>query len=173
MKKPERRTGTRKKDRPMKLEGGCACGAVRYALTAPPLIVHACHCPDCQRITGGAFVINVWIESRHVEGDRTKLKSYTLKAGSGKKHQVFFCPTCGTYLWSRYGIVPSDCLFVRAGTLDTPSAVKPDVHIFTRSKVPWLKLPDDARKFEAAYQLAKVWPADKLERLNRNAPAPG
>jgi hypothetical protein len=172
MKKPERRIGARKKDRPMKLEGGCACGAVRYTLTAPPLIVHACHCPDCQRITGGAFVINVWIESQYVEGDRTRLKSYTLKAGSGKKHQVFFCPTCGTYLWSRYGIVPSDCLFVRAGTLDTPSAVKPDVHIFTRSKVPWLKLPDDAHKFEAAYQLARVWPADKLERIGRNVPAP-
>lgn len=172
MSKPETRAASAEKNRPMKLEGGCACGAVRYALTAPPLIVHACHCLDCQRITGGAFVINVWIESRFVEGDRSKLKSYTVKAGSGKKHEVFFCPTCGTYLWSRYGIVPTDCLFVRAGTLDSPSAVKPDVHIFTRSKVPWLALPDDVLKFEAAYQLAKVWPAEKLARLNRNAPAP-
>jgi hypothetical protein len=172
MKKPERRVRAREEDAAMKLEGGCACGAVRYTLTAPPLIVHACHCLDCQRITGGAFVINMWIESRYVEGVRSQLKAYTLKAGSGKKHEVIFCPTCGTYLWSRYGIVPTDCLFVRAGTLDTPSAVKPDVHIFTRSKVPWLTLPDDVRKFEAAYQLSKVWPAERLERLNRNAPAP-
>jgi hypothetical protein len=156
----------------MKLEGGCACGAVRYALTAPPLIVHACHCLDCQRITGGAFVINAWIESRHVEGDRSGLASHTLKAGSGSKHQLFFCPRCGTYLWSRYGIVPSDCLFVRVGTLDTPSALKPDVHIFTRSKAPWLTLPTEVRKFEGAYQLNKVWPAEKLERLSRNDLAP-
>jgi hypothetical protein len=172
MKKPERRARTRKPDGARKLEGGCACGAVRYTLTASPLIVHACHCLDCQRITGGAFVINLWIESRHVEGDRSKLKSYTLEAGTGNKHQVFFCPRCGTYLWSRYGIVPSDCLFVRAGTLDNPSAVKPDAHIFTRSKVPWLKLPDGVRKFRSAYPLSKVWPADRLERLSRNAPAP-
>jgi len=39
----------------MDLEGGCACGAVRYRLTAPPLIVHACHCRDCQKLTGSAF----------------------------------------------------------------------------------------------------------------------
>jgi len=38
-------------------KGGCACGAIRYELTADPMIVHACHCRDCQRITGGAFVV--------------------------------------------------------------------------------------------------------------------
>jgi len=48
----------------MEREGGCACGATRYKLTASPLIVHACHCRDCQRLTGGAFVINLWIEGR-------------------------------------------------------------------------------------------------------------
>jgi hypothetical protein len=46
----------------MDLEGGCACGAVRYRLTAPPLIVHAYHCRDCQKMTGSAFVLNMWIE---------------------------------------------------------------------------------------------------------------
>lgn len=46
----------------MDLEGGCACGAVRYLLTAPPLIVHICHCRDGQKLTGSAFVLNIWIE---------------------------------------------------------------------------------------------------------------
>ncbi len=41
----------------MNLEGGCSCGAIRYKLTNTPLIVHACHCRDCQRVTGSAFVI--------------------------------------------------------------------------------------------------------------------
>jgi hypothetical protein len=156
----------------MNLQGRCACGAVRYKLTADPLIVHACHCLDCQRITGGAFVINLWIESRFVEADRSGLKSYTLKGGSGKKHELFFCPTCGTYVWSKYHIAPGDCLFVRAGTLDDPSVVKPDVHIFTRSKVPWLELPPDVRKFESIYQIKDVWPAESLRRLNQSAGKP-
>jgi hypothetical protein len=43
----------------MEQGGGCACGAARYRLTAAPLIVHACHCRDCQRLTGGAFALNM------------------------------------------------------------------------------------------------------------------
>ena len=49
------------------LEGGCACGAVRYRLTAEPMIVHCCHCLNCQRQTGSAFVINVVVETDRVE----------------------------------------------------------------------------------------------------------
>jgi len=153
----------------MNLEGGCSCRAIRYKLTATPLIVHACHCRDCQRITGGPFVINMWIESRFVDAGSAKPKSFTLKGGTGKPHEVFFCGTCGTYVWSRYHIVPTDCLFVRAGTLDNPAAVKPDVHIFTRTKLPWLSLPKDALAFESIYQLKDVWSAESLERLIRDA----
>jgi glutathione-dependent formaldehyde-activating enzyme len=67
-----------------------------------------------------------------------------LKGGSGHMHEVFFCGTCGVYVWSRYHGAPGDALFVRAGTLDNPDAVTPDVHIFTRSKLPWLNLPAGA-----------------------------
>ncbi len=151
------------------MQGGCACGKIRYRLTNTPLIVHACHCRDCQRITGGAFVINLWIEKKFVESEAPGLRTFRLKAGTGKPHDVFFCGECGTYLWSRYGIVDGECLFVRAGTLDDPSVVTPDVHIFTRSKVPWLTLPKGARTFEAAYSIDKVWPKDKKERLRINA----
>jgi hypothetical protein len=153
----------------MSLKGGCACGAIRYELTASPLIVHACHCRDCQRITGSAFVINIWIEKKFVDAGGAAPKSFTLRGGSGKQHEVFFCGTCGTYLWSRYEIVPGDCLFVRAGTLDDPSAVAPDVHIYTRTKLPWLQLPEGSRAFEAIYQAGDdVWSPESRERLRRD-----
>ncbi|MHB8384705.1 MAG: GFA family protein [Candidatus Binataceae bacterium] len=149
----------------MGLQGGCACGAMRYKLTADPLIVHACHCRDCQRISGSAFVINLWIEKRFVEADRAKLKSFRLKGGTGQAHEVFFCGECGVYLWSDYHGAPGDSLFIRAGTLDTPDAVKPDVHIFTRSKLPWLTLPRDARACETFYSIKEVWPRASLDRI--------
>jgi hypothetical protein len=98
----------------MNLEGRCACRTIRYRLTASPLIVHACHCRDCQRLTGGPFAINLWVQRRFVESNSATPKSYRLAGGTGKYHDVFFCETCGTTLWSRYDIVPSDCLFVRA-----------------------------------------------------------
>src|SRR5262245_14946883 len=145
------------------LAGGCACGAIRYAVTAPPLIVHACHCRNCQRITGSAFVVNLWIERKLVDV-RGEPRSFRLRGGSKKPHDVFFCGACGTTLWSLYHMVPN-ALFVRAGTLDDPSAVRPDVHIFTRTKLPWLALPPGVPAFTSFYRIAKVWSPESKARL--------
>jgi len=84
----------------MNLEGGCACRTIRYRLTANPLIVHACHCRDCQRLTGGPFAINLWIEGRFVESNSATPKSYRLAGGTGKYHDVISyakpaAPLCG------------------------------------------------------------------------------
>jgi hypothetical protein len=56
--------------------------------------------------------------------------------------------------------------FVRAGTLDEPSSVAPDVHIFTRSKVPWVTLPESTPAFDVYYDSKTLWPAESLERLD-------
>ena len=65
-------------------------------------------------------------------------------------------------MFSEYGW--PELLFVRGGTLDEPSAVKPDVHIFTRSKLPWVELPDDTPAFDVYYDSKTLWPAESLER---------
>ncbi len=148
----------------MNEEGGCACGAVRYRLTAPPLIVHACHCRDCQRETGSAFVLNIWIERKFVAAPGAAPVSFRRTGGTGKPHDVFACAACGTHLWSKYHAAPGDTVLLRAGTLDRPEAIAPDVHIFTRSKLPWLELPAGARSFPAFYKIDEVWPAASLAR---------
>jgi hypothetical protein len=152
------------------LTGGCACGRIRYKLTNDPLIVHACHCRDCQRITGSAFVINIWIEKQFVEtSSKAAPESFRLAGGTGQAHDVYFCDRCGTYLWSDYHGAPNDAYFVRAGTLDKPESVTPDVHIFTRSKVPWLVLPKDAPAFKTFYPFPKIWSPESKARLVRKA----
>lgn len=114
-------------------------------------------------------MINIWIEKQFVERTGAIPRSFTLKGGTGKDHEVCFCEKCGTYVWSRYQAAPGgDALFVRAGTLDDPDAVTPDIHIFTRSKLPCLRLPEGATVFEAAYKIDDVWPAASKERLRRN-----
>jgi hypothetical protein len=151
--------------------GGCACRAIRYRVTEKPLIVHACHCRDCQRHTGSAFVINLWIERDFVETDESRLQRYRLTAGSGNSHDVYYCPDCGTRLWSQFEAVPGDTIMLRAGTLDDPASVVPDVHIFTRSKLPWVRLPEGARAFDAMYKLADVWPDETRARFRRHIEA--
>lgn len=141
--------------------GGCACGAVRYVLRSAPIVVHACHCTDCQRLTGSAFVLNAWIEKDEVELLSGDLASFAF-TDEGRNNSVHFCPRCGTYLWTEY--MPG-FWFVRVGTLDDPKAFPPDLHIFTRSKQPWLPLPDDVPVFAEYYDRNKVWPAESLRRF--------
>jgi hypothetical protein len=61
-------------------------------------------------------------------------------------------------------------MFVRGGTLDQPSGIAPDVHIFTRSKLPWVTLPDSVPAFEVYYDSKALWPAASLERLRAIMP---
>jgi hypothetical protein len=145
------------------LEGGCACGAVRYRLGSAAMFVHCCHCRDCQRQTGSAFVLNALIETDRVALLSGAPVAVAVPTDSGRPHEIFRCPECQTALWSDYGR-RGVLRFVRVGTLDDPSALPPDVHIYTRSKLPWITLPAGVPAFEAFYDPAKLWPAESLAR---------
>jgi hypothetical protein len=145
------------------LEGGCACGAVRYRVGSAPMFVHCCHCRDCQRQTGSAFVLNALIETNRVALLSGEPQPTTVPTDSGRPHRIFRCPACQTAVWSEYGGVAA-LRFVRVGTLDDPTAMPPDVHIYTRSKLPWVALPQGIPAFEAYYDSKKLWPEASLER---------
>jgi len=144
-------------------EGGCSCGAVRYRLTSEPLIVHCCHCLNCQRQTGGAFVINALLEADRLELVTGEPQLVEVPRDDGSAQQIFRCPTCQIAVYSCYS--HPGIYFVRAGTLDEPASVAPDVHIFTRSKLPWVALPEAVPAYEVVYDLDELWPAESLERL--------
>ena len=145
------------------LEGGCSCGAVRYRLTSAPMFVHCCHCRDCQRQTGAAFAINALIETDRVVLLSGEPEAVSMPTDSGRPHHIYRCPACRIAVWSEYGGI-AKLHFVRVGTLDRPEALPPDVHIYTRSKLPWINLPQGVPAFEAYYSSREVWPADSLGR---------
>ncbi len=127
------------------------------------MFVHCCHCRDCQRQVGSAFAINALIETDRIEVLRGELAASPMPTDSGRPHHIHRCAACGTALWSDYGGRPA-LRFVRATTLDDPAALPPDVHIFTRSKLPWVRLPDGVPAFEIYYHMASLWPAESLAR---------
>jgi hypothetical protein len=145
-------------------EGGCACGSVRYRLTSDPLFTHCCHCLNCQRQTGSAFVINLMIEADRVELLAGAPQPVDVPREDGSKQRIFRCSTCQVAVFSEYG--RPELRYVRAGTLDQPSAVTPDVHIFTRSKLSWITVPDSAPAFEVYYDREALWSAASLRRLD-------
>ena len=148
---------------PETLDGGCDCGAVRYRLLSAPMFVHCCHCLNCQRQTGSAFVINLLIESDHVEVLAGDPRPVEVPRDDGSTQRIYRCPTCQVAVFSEYS--RPEVKFVRAGTLDDPSWVRPDVHIYTRSKVGWVELPGSVPAFEAYYDTKGLWPAESYDRL--------
>ncbi len=145
------------------LEGGCGCGAVRYQLQSVPMFVNCCHCTDCQRQTGSAFVINALIETDRIALLSGAPKPVAMPTSSGRPHDVYRCPVCATALWSDYGGRPA-LRFVRVGTLDRAADLAPDAYIFVRSKLPWVVIPEAAPAFDIFYDMAKQWPAASLAR---------
>src|SRR5678809_208206 len=88
-----------------KLQGGCSCGTVRYQLLAAPIRVHCCHCTDCQRHTGSAFVINAIIETSAIKIMRGALEAVPVPRAYAP-HDIYRCRKCKVALWSDYGHRP-------------------------------------------------------------------
>jgi len=148
----------------MTREGGCSCGALRYRLTDEPMFVHCCHCLSCQKQTGSAFVINALIETERVEVTKGEPEAVDVPRDGGGTQRIYRCPRCRIAVYSEY--TWPEITFVRAGTLDDPASVSPDVHIFTRSKLPWITLPEGVPAVEVYYDRDELWPPASIERIN-------
>ena len=115
-------------------DGGCTCRHVRYRMTTRPLFVHCCHCCWCQRETGSAFALNAMIESDRVQLLEGEVVVVDTPSNSGKGQRISRCPRCEIAVWSSYAGAGDAIRFVRVGTLDEPSTLPPDIHIYTASK---------------------------------------
>ena len=151
-------------------EGGCACGALRYRLATEPLFIHCCHCSDCQRQTGSAFVVNLLIETDRLELLSGTARQVDVPRDDGSVQRISRCSRCQVAVFSDYG--RPEVRFVRGGTLDEPADITPDVHIYTRSKVGWVTLPHGFPAFAAYYDPEQLWPVESLRRLEAAGPGP-
>jgi hypothetical protein len=146
------------------LDGGCDCGQVRYRMTTRPLFVHCCHCRWCQRESGSAFALNAMIESDRVTPLAGQPEIVDTPSESGLGQRIARCLRCRIALWSHYAGAGPAVAFVRVGTLDNPDALPPDIHIFTRSKQPWVLLPPGTPAVPEYYDREDLWPAESLRR---------
>ena len=149
----------------MELTGRCACGRVSYKIKEDPLFTYACHCKDCQRTTGSAFVVHLILAERdfEIEGDT---RSATVPSGSGAGCDLHYCAECGIYVWCRYLYHQVPVLAVRGGTLDDTNAVRPQAHIFTRNMQSWFRLPEGVPSFKNGIDRNEAWSADSLKKYN-------
>lgn len=127
------------------LIGGCQCGRVRYECSAEPVFTGNCHCRDCQKATGGAYVpaLAVPAPALKITGEVT---FYESRADSGNTFSRGFCPNCGGRMFGKTSGMPQ-LIFITAGSLDDPSQFKPTMDIFTASVQPWDHMNPNLGKF--------------------------
>jgi len=142
--------------------GGCQCGAIRYALIGEPLFTHACHCTDCQK-RGGAFGLTMFVLRDQLVILQGQPAANEAIADSGNRKTAYFCGRCSSVLWGAVNARPAT-FSLRPGTLDDTTWFAPGAHIWIRSKQPWVLL-GDIPAFDTTYDMAEVWPAESLARL--------
>jgi hypothetical protein len=127
------------------LVGGCLCGSVRYAITAPLGVVEHCHCSMCRKAHGAAFSTNAVVptSSLNVTLRANSLTEYE----SSPNRRKCFCSKCGSQLFIRRTDRP-EITVVALGTLDTPPQSYPEHHVFVSSKAAWYTITDNLPQFK-------------------------
>jgi hypothetical protein len=126
--------------------GGCQCGNIRYEITEAPRETYTCHCVDCQRLTSSAFSMAIVIADAAFRFTGAEPRPIQRIAESGRVATRWVCPECGSWICS--SATPDGLRRVRSGTLDDTSWLRPTAHYWTRSKQPWITLPEGDQSFE-------------------------
>jgi hypothetical protein len=120
--------------------GGCACGAVRFTCTSPPVAMLNCHCRDCQRASGAPFASGVIVRAADVAITGNPA-SHAVQGGSGSPTVRRFCGHCGSPLFA-HSDASGGYLSIRFPALDDPSGFRPMLDIWTGSAQPWVCLDE-------------------------------
>jgi hypothetical protein len=119
----------------MDITGGCLCKAVRYRVSAAPIVTRVCWCRLCQYIGAGSGTVNTCFTTAALTVTGT-IRDYPSVADSGNVMHRKFCPECGVHLFSEAESRPH-LVFVRTGTLDDPNLAEPATIIWTSAAPQW------------------------------------
>ncbi|MEQ1942582.1 GFA family protein [Mesorhizobium sp. VNQ89] len=115
--------------------GGCACGAIRYEVTAEPMMSNDCQCRQCQKDSGtghGSYLVFPRAAAK-ITGQAS---SFDFTGDMGTIKSRAFCSHCGTPVYMLFPTMP-DIFVVRAGTLDEPERYQSQMVFWTDAAQPW------------------------------------
>ncbi|MFO1161686.1 MAG: GFA family protein [Reyranellaceae bacterium] len=119
-----------------RISGSCLCGAIRYSAETDPVFTAVCHCRNCQKQTGTAssVIVGLAAGSLSITGP---IKTFHDTGDSGKAVHRRFCPACGSPIVTDVEVMPT-LTFLKAGTLDDTSWLKPGMEIYCDSAQAWV-----------------------------------
>ncbi len=121
----------------MEIDGGCHCGHVRYEATVDADDVSICHCTDCQALTGSAFRVTLAVRREAVRLTAAPPKLYVKTGDNGRKRHQYFCPECGSPLFTAGEGDEADAWGIRWGSIRQRADLPPTSRIWCRSAPPW------------------------------------
>lgn len=119
------------------VEGGCLCGAVRFAVTGEPLNVAWCHCESCRRHSGAPVSVFLAVRRDEFAVSKGEITKYNSSPGRWRG----FCGRCGSTLTCE-GNANSPEVHLHIGSIDDAARFVPTRHIFPEERLPWLHLTD-------------------------------
>jgi hypothetical protein len=128
----------------MELQGGCQCGAVRYAVDGEPQHVALCHCEGCRRSAGAPAVAWAAFAEDEFSLKQGELTTYN-SSGSAMRS---FCPVCGTGICYRNADMLPGIVDIQAATLDNPDALPVQAQIQTAERIGWMATAHELPQFE-------------------------
>ncbi|PDT86326.1 GFA family protein [Sinorhizobium sp. BJ1] len=133
----------------MHIDGQCHCGFVTYEAEIDPEDVTICHCTDCQRLTGSAYRVTASTPSTSFRLRGGEPKLYVKIGENGRKRLQFFCPQCGSPIYTTGTDEDAEEIGIRVGTINQRGELTPRAQIWCSSALPWVgdigKLPGQPR----------------------------
>lgn len=115
-----------------RLNGGCACGAVRFVAQGAPSRVGLCHCLTCRKAHAAAFNPFAVYDS-----GRVQVTGATHRWQSSSDYERHFCPRCGSRVFAR--VAGGSEVEISLGSFDEPGLIEPQYECWVRRREPWIR----------------------------------
>lgn len=125
------------------IKGACQCGSVTYELLAPPSMIAACHCRECQKLSTSAFSLTAMVDAKDIVF-HGEMKEWSRLADSGNQSSAKFCPNCGNRIY-HFNPEQPDKIKLKPSTLESTAFIRPDVHIWVSEKQDWYEIPEGVK----------------------------
>lgn len=122
----------------MEIDGRCHCGNVTYRAEIDPDRVSVCHCTDCQTLTGSPYRVTVITSRDSIRLTGNAPKVYTKIGDNGHIRLQYFCPDCGSPLFTTGEGAEAEEWGIRWGSIHQRRLLSPKRQIWCQSALPWI-----------------------------------
>ena len=125
------------------IKGACLCGAVEFELTPPSRFCAHCHCPNCRRAHGAAFVTYAGFPREQVcISGEDQLSRYVTDTQAVRS----FCRRCGSTLFYEGPRWPGE-LHVALANVDGKIDRDPAAHVYVDHRAAWFEIHDGLAQY--------------------------